>query len=112
VYEQTQPHTPFGKQMVSNLQLRGCPLLGIHDYPSRDSQVPRYKSLGWGSVDSWTMNQVFNRWCFADQAEFKRVVRLELLDEVEEFQLIQDHYMVLVATSREALDQPELSDGM
>ena len=34
-----------------------------------------------------------------DDEEMVRVARLELLDEVEELVLIQDHYFVLVATN-------------
>eukprot|EP00461_Guttulinopsis_vulgaris_P009487 UN09555 len=33
VYEQMHPHDPFGRTMVDNLLLRGCPLLSLHTYP-------------------------------------------------------------------------------
>jgi hypothetical protein len=40
-YEQYQPETSFGRQMVNNLMMRGCPLLSIWDYPDREKQEKR-----------------------------------------------------------------------
>ena len=34
------------------------------------------------------MNDLYQKWIMRDEREFKRIVRLEMLDEVEEFNLI------------------------
>ena len=40
-YEHTSPHTPFGQQMMQNLNARGCPLLSLPEYPTLESQLTR-----------------------------------------------------------------------
>lgn len=59
VYEQINPHDPFGKTMVQNLQVnefnfaasdtfqkRGCPLLSLEKYPTLQDQKQRFLQLG------------------------------------------------------------------
>jgi len=36
-YEMFNPNDPFGKMMVKNFELKGCPLIGIFEYPTMDS---------------------------------------------------------------------------
>jgi len=96
VYEQTNPTDRFGKVMVDNLMRRGCPLLSIHDYPSLDAQKERYTQRGWDQAVAVDMNQVYDK--HLDCKDVERIQRLELLDEFEEWHLIQAHYFLLVAT--------------
>merc|ERR1712050_675825 len=94
-YEQTNPSDPFGKVMVENMMQRGCPLLSIHDYPSIAAQRDRYQQRGWQHCTFADMNEVYSK--HLDQKDVERIQRLELLDEFEEWHLIQGHYFVLVA---------------
>mmetsp|Transcript_43129 Transcript_43129/g.99363 ORF Transcript_43129/g.99363 Transcript_43129/m.99363 type:complete len:366 (-) Transcript_43129:38-1135(-) len=96
VYEQTNPHDKFGKVMVENLMNRGCPLLSIHDYPSMPAQQVRYTERGWEHCNIEDMIKIYN--VRLDRADLQRVHKLELLDEFEEWNLIQAHYFFLVAT--------------
>jgi len=96
VYEQTNPNDPFGKVMVDNLMRRGCPLLSIHDYPTLAAQQDRYTDRGWDKVVAFDMNSVYDK--HLDIKDVERIQRLELLDEFEEWHLIQAHYFLLVAT--------------
>lgn len=96
VYEQTNPNDAFGKVMVENLMQRGCPLLSIFDYPSHDAQRERYTQRGWQRCVLTDMRQVYER--HLDQEDVKRISRIELMDEFEEWYLIQAHYFLLVAT--------------
>ncbi|CEM03436.1 unnamed protein product [Vitrella brassicaformis CCMP3155] len=95
VYEQILPHDAFGRTMVRNLQARGCPLLGIHEYPTLDSQRQRYVSLGFTRCEAADMNDVYD--LHLDGAEIARIQRLEIFDELEEWRLIQGHYFIGVA---------------
>lgn len=95
VYEQTNPLDPFGKMMVENLSQRGCPLLSIHEYPTLQAQRERYLQRGWERCSLADMKEVYYK---LDQADLDRIHKLELLDEFEEFHLIQQHYFFLVAT--------------
>eukprot|EP00928_Gymnodinium_smaydae_P087993 TRINITY_DN72153_c0_g1_i1.p1 TRINITY_DN72153_c0_g1~~TRINITY_DN72153_c0_g1_i1.p1 ORF type:complete len:429 (-),score=91.87 TRINITY_DN72153_c0_g1_i1:44-1234(-) len=96
VYEQTNPNDRFGKMMVQNLMSRGCPLLSIHDYPTFDATRERYLSRGWDRCFIADMLRIYNT--MLDQKDIERIHRLELLDEYEEWNLIQAHYFILVAT--------------
>lgn len=95
VYEQTNPHDRFGKMMVENLMQRGCPLLSIWDYPSFDAARKRYLERGFDRCFIADMKEIHTKWI--DQSDVDRINRLELLDEFEEWNLIQAHYYVLVA---------------
>mmetsp|Transcript_2624 Transcript_2624/g.6165 ORF Transcript_2624/g.6165 Transcript_2624/m.6165 type:complete len:362 (-) Transcript_2624:88-1173(-) len=100
VYEQTNPNDRFGQVMVQNLRERGCPLLGVHAYPTVEAQKQRFCDLGWGQASICNMNTYFDK--FLDREEYKRVCRLELFDELEEWWLIQGHYFILMASKATA----------
>eukprot|EP01062_Namystynia_karyoxenos_P066643 TRINITY_DN60551_c0_g1_i1.p1 TRINITY_DN60551_c0_g1~~TRINITY_DN60551_c0_g1_i1.p1 ORF type:complete len:437 (+),score=130.04 TRINITY_DN60551_c0_g1_i1:74-1312(+) len=93
-YEQFNPDTPFGRTMVGNLEQRGCPLLSIAQYPSLQKQAERYMAAGFGTVQAHSMNEVWERTPFTER---RRVDRIEMLDEVEEWRLIHDHYCFVCA---------------
>lgn len=95
-YEQTNPDDPFGKVMVGNLMQRGCPLLSIHTYPTLDSQRERYMTRGFTNVSVSDMNDVVRK--NLDQADVERIQKIEMLDELEEWYLIQGHYFLLTAS--------------
>lgn len=105
MYEQVNPHDAFGRTMVNNLELRGCPLLSIHDYPTVDSQKARFLRLGWDRVTAADMNQIYDN--YMDKYEILRIQGLELFDEIEEWRLIQAHYFVLVALTSGQAAQPK-----
>jgi tRNA wybutosine-synthesizing protein 4 len=96
VYEQIRPHDAFGRQMVQNIQDRGCPLLGIHAYPDLADQERRFRDAGWTGVVALDMNAVYRN--KLDPADVRRIERLEIFDEFEEWNLIQAHYCIVVAT--------------
>ncbi|CAK0843308.1 unnamed protein product, partial [Prorocentrum cordatum] len=82
--------------MVENLAQRGCPLLSIHEYPTLQAQRERYLQRGWERCSLADMKEVYYK--HLDQADVDRINKLELLDEFEEFHLIQQHYFFLAAT--------------
>lgn len=96
MYEQCNPHDPFGKVMIDNLMKRGCPLMSIHEYPTMASQRERYLQRGWDQAVAADMKEVYDH--LLDAKDVERIQRLELLDEFEEWNLIQAHYFLLTAT--------------
>ncbi|KAI3426176.1 hypothetical protein D9Q98_008553 [Chlorella vulgaris] len=94
VYEQIQPDDAFGRQMLLNLESRGCALLGIEATPTLDAQQRRFTSCGWHRADAHTMQHVYSD-CI-DPADRRRIERLEMFDEFEEWHLIQQHYCIAV----------------
>jgi len=85
---------PFGAQMLVNLKHRGCPLLGAHAVPGADAHVARLKKNGWPRAGAADMLAASARLVTEDAAEARRVAFLEPLDELEEYRLIQKHYVV------------------
>jgi len=94
-YEQIRPSDPFGKMMVRNLTNRGCTLKGIQAHPTLEAQEKRFRGRGWSHVQARDMEDVYNQ--LIEAGERSRVARLEMFDEVEQWQLIQRHYCVVVA---------------
>lgn len=92
VYEQIKPDDPFGRQMVSNLEARGCPLQGLAGTPTLEAQCDRLTSNGWQHAEARDMDCVYRD--ALDPQDKARCERLELFDEFEEWHLIQEHYCI------------------
>lgn len=121
-FEQIHPNDAFGRMMLQNLkvntelseshggytgpmlfdhihQSRGIELPGLHAYPSLERQLSRYRDIcGWQKVRACDMNAVYERWIEDD--EKRRVAKIELLDELEEWRMIMAHYCLVVAWSK------------
>lgn len=96
-YEQIHPNDPFGRTMVANLAARGCPLLGLAEYPDLEAQRKRFKNLGFSHHGAWSMTDVYRH--FLDKDELRTIERLEMFDEFEEWHLIQGHYCISMAAT-------------
>ncbi len=92
LYEQVNPDDAFGKQMMMNLSVRGCPLLGI--VASLEAHKERLIKAGWGRAEAKTMNEIYKS-CL-DANDVRRIQKLEIFDEFEEWDLIQEHYCIAV----------------
>ncbi|KAG0360510.1 hypothetical protein BG005_010534 [Podila minutissima] len=91
VYEQINPTDAFGAMMLRNLKARNIELPGIHAYPSLKSQEERFMSRGWTLAQAVDMNALHDT---LPETELKRISSLEIFDEVEEWQLLANHYCV------------------
>lgn len=93
VYEPIRPDDPFGKTMVSNLAARGIQLQTLHKYSSLTAQRQRFLDhglqTGQGAMD---IDSIWNHWI--SRGEKERVATLEMLDEIEEWRLLAQHYCV------------------
>lgn len=95
LYEQIRPNDAFGQTMVANLNRRGCGLLGLCAYPELADQQARFTGLGWDRACARDLNQIY-RTCL-DKDELKRIERIEIFDEFEEWHLMNAHYCVVLA---------------
>ncbi|XP_002979526.2 leucine carboxyl methyltransferase 1 homolog [Selaginella moellendorffii] len=91
-YEQIHGEDAFGQQMIRNLESRGCPLLGIHDTSTLESKMNRFLETGWKRAVAVDMDEIYNR--HIDPVERRRIERLEIFDEFEEWHIMQEHYCV------------------
>jgi O-methyltransferase involved in polyketide biosynthesis len=116
LFEMITPDDAFGRVMMQNLRLRGCELYGMSAYPDPSAQKRRCLEpaavggrsaaaggdahRGWTAATAGNMLVAYEH--FVDQAERMRIEGIELLDEVEEWQLIMKHYCLVLAAVGEA----------
>lgn len=99
VYEQVNPLDAFGRQMMVNLQARGCPLKGVLD--SLEHQRQRMLQCGWKDARSENLLRLFNTCIPRD--DVARINRLEMLDEEEEWNLLLQHYCITTARNCDSI---------
>lgn len=83
-----------------HLQQRGIELLGVSS--NEQAQRERYLRLGWEKAEALNVLQVYEQWLTDD--EKKRVAKVELLDELEEWRLLMQHYCLSYGLKGRCLD--------
>lgn len=92
----------FGRVMLRNLAARGIKLPAIAD--SKEDLQGRLVAAGLSkAVAGTTMRGVYDGLPAADRA---RISRLELFDEFEEWNLLMEHYVFVIATGPGLSGQP------
>ncbi|GAQ10558.1 hypothetical protein ALT_7879 [Aspergillus lentulus] len=110
IYEPIRPDDAFGRTMVANLATRGIQLQTLHEYASLEAQRRRLREHGLDSGQAAAdIDFIWERW--VSEAEKERVAGLEMLDEVEEWQLLARHYCVAWGWRSGAGDDTVAFDG-
>ncbi|KAL2855909.1 S-adenosyl-L-methionine-dependent methyltransferase [Aspergillus pseudoustus] len=93
LYEPIRPDDAFGRTMVANLATRGIQLQTLHEYASLEAQRVRLRQQGFdGGQAAADVDFLWERWVSEEEKE--RVAGLEMLDEMEEWKLLAQHYCV------------------
>lgn len=101
-YDPTRPHDAFGRQMLVNLQARGCPFRSIAAAADPEQHAARLRQCGWARAECCDMNTVYRG--VLDPHSRRAAERLELLDEVEEWHLMLAHYVLALGVSEPGPD--------
>jgi len=96
LYEQINPDDSFGMMMLKNLQKRKCPLLSLKAYPTLKAQKDRFmKEGGFEKAYAFDLYHIYQN--MMPNIEKERAEKIEKFDEYEEWKLLLQHYMILVA---------------
>lgn len=78
--------------IVPTQQSRGVSLPGAEPHPDLDSLSHRFRDLGFTTAQAVTLREIRRR--YIEPRELQRLSQLEMLDEVEELELVLDHYAI------------------
>ncbi|KAI0202468.1 leucine carboxyl methyltransferase [Astrocystis sublimbata] len=92
LYEPVQPNDAFGQRMIDNLAVRKIKLPTLKEYPTCHTQVDRLRAAGFSQQKSQNIRSVWDTWIDDDEKE--RVEQQEMLDELEEWNILAEHYAV------------------
>ncbi len=86
----------YGQVMVRNLRTRGIEMPNLMVYNTIEKQQQRFLSFGISkfNLDVCDLKFVYEHWIPRD--EIFRISRLEMLDELEELNLINSHYALIL----------------
>jgi tRNA wybutosine-synthesizing protein 4 len=94
-YDMIHPDDTYGRNMIKNLQQVGFDIPGIKDFPTLDAQKARFLDCGWVAANSCSMRHYFDK--LMDDSLKEKLHKVEMLDEVEEWNMLMDHYSLTIA---------------
>ena len=125
-YDMVNSQDVYGRMMFRNLTGAGFTVPGFSDYPTLESQEKRFRETGWGissssesehtekeeegeeetqeqpsqgGIESTTMLAAYNN--LVTPEEKVRIARLQIFDEIEEWNMLMSHYCLTIAEKGE-----------
>lgn len=80
----------FGRMMKENITLSGYAIPGLDNMVSPAAVMEKYTSSGFEAANALTMLQAYHH--FISPEEKIRITKIEMLDELEEWELLMRHY--------------------
>lgn len=94
-YDMISPHDVFGRTMLRNLTAGRFHVPGFVDFPTLETQIERFLNTGWSNARCINMLSVYDNYISIE--ERRRIARLEIFDEIEEWQMLMSHYSLTIA---------------
>ncbi|KAK0626186.1 methyltransferase-like protein [Immersiella caudata] len=91
---------PFAATMLSHFRKLNTQLKSVRTYPTLQSQLERFSSKGWSSIQAWTLWQAWADGTFLNDEERRKLDEVEPFDEWEEFAIFGGHYCVIHAKTQ------------
>ena len=101
-YDMLNPNDRFGSIMQQNIAFAGYCVPGFFDFPTLESQQMKFLTTEWSNARAITMLRAYES--LIPKEELKRVSRLEIFDEVEEWQMLMSHYSLCLAVRGSSLE--------
>jgi len=89
MYDLVGNNDAFGREMEFNLAQRNIKIPGLNQVPDTKSQIKRLIDSDFSEAKVVDMLQYYRK--YIDKVERMRIEKLEFLDELEEFNLLQKH---------------------
>eukprot|EP01041_Mallomonas_annulata_P006653 gene6653-13470_t len=109
-YDMIRPDDTFGRVMKSNLLSAGHRVPGFIQYPTLESQTERFLHTGWDQAHSIDMLIAYET--MIPQDKKREIQRIEIFDEIEEWELLMSHYCITVAIKCSELQKDEVESGV
>ncbi|KAJ3122593.1 Leucine carboxyl methyltransferase 1 [Nowakowskiella sp. JEL0407] len=97
----------FAKVMVRNLKAKNIELPSLSHYTSVSSHVNRYISRGFNASSGLTMLEIYKSSNLISPEERSRIEKLEVVDELEEWELLAGHYGLVWALNGDKMGTME-----
>lgn len=95
-YDMVHPEDTYGKMMLKNLRRAGFLLPGFESCPNPEAQCQRFLSHStWTEAHSQDMLFIYRN--ILDEEDKERINHLEIMDEVEEWNMLMEHYTLTIA---------------
>ncbi|KAK0635117.1 hypothetical protein B0T17DRAFT_586727 [Bombardia bombarda] len=105
------PKHPFADTMLNHFHKLNTQLKSVEKYSTVESQLQRFTSRGWKTVDVWTLWQAWTDDTFLSAADRRKLEEVEPFDEWEEFALFASHYCIVHARTASEDGSTEEEDG-